>query len=93
MSSWIRPIETQDVEDGKEYFLGRNVAAEGVAPLYYFHATDIKGKKIMSQKPGIARRFAGGEELRKFLIDHPELKAVPVPGDAEKRWNRRKRRM
>lgn len=91
MGSWIIPVEAKDIEDGKEYFLGKNMAADGHAPLWYFHAKDIKGKSIMSQKPGIARRFVGGNKLRSVLADHPALKAVQVPPDADKRWKRRAR--
>lgn len=92
MTSWVKTVEANDVEEGQSYFLGKNLAAEGVCPHWYFHATDIKGKAIMSQKPGIASRFLGGEQLREILAKHPELKAIPVPADADKRWTRRKRR-
>lgn len=91
MANWVTPVEAKNVEDGKVYFLGKNLAAEEVCPQWYFHATDIKGKAVMSQKPGIASRFLGGEKLREILAKHPELKAIPVPADADKRWTRRKR--
>lgn len=93
MASWVTPIAPDAVEDGKEYFLGKNIAAADFPPLWYFVAKDIKGKTIMSQKPGIARRFVGGDGMRAVLLDHPELSAVPVPANADARWVRRKRRM
>lgn len=92
MTSWIKTVEANEVEEGQPYFLGKNVAGDGVPPQWYLHATDIKGKAVMSQKPGIASRFLGGEKLREILAKHPELKAIPVPADADKRWTRRKRR-
>ena len=90
MSSWVIRVATPDIDESTEYFLAKQVGRAGVGG-YYFVAQDIKGKFLWSQKPGIALWVLGNEKLHAFLKDHPEAFAVQIPGDADKRWRRRKK--
>lgn len=53
-----------------------------------FYARDIRGKTIMSEKPGIAIRFLANE-IADILSKHEDHEAIEVPRDADKRWKRR----
>lgn len=89
MSSWIKEVEADAVAENATYFIARRPRT-AMAP-YLFHARDIKGKSVMSEKPGIADRVVGNDKLRAALREHLDLVAVEVPPDADKRWKRRKR--
>lgn len=90
MADWEKVVALAQIEDGKQYFLSRQKVVEQ-APRY-FYARDINGKTVMSTKPGISIRFSA-EEILEILKTHEGkgLQAVEVPGDADKRWKRRKK--
>jgi hypothetical protein len=90
MADWGKVVDMAQIEDEKQYFLSRQKVVER-APRY-FYAKDINGKTVMSTKPGISIRFSA-EEILKVLKQHEGkgLEAVEVPGDADKRWKRRKK--
>ena len=89
MSGWIKEVEAGAVNEDETYFIARRPRT-AMAP-YLFYAKDIKGKAILSEKPGIADRIVGNEKLRAVLRERSDLVAVEVPIDADKRWKRRKR--
>jgi hypothetical protein len=89
MSGWIKEIEADAVAEDATYFIARRPRTAMASHLFY--AKNIKGKAIMSEKPGIADRFVGNEKLRAALRECGDLVAIEVPADADKRWKRRKR--
>jgi len=87
-AKWIKETEPEDIETGKIYFIAIRPATSMMKHL--FAATDINGKFIWSEKPGIANRYKGSKELKKHLMEKPDLIAVIEPPDASKRWKARK---
>lgn len=92
MSSWVKEVKLEDVKDGASYFLARQSGGSTNITTWHFYARDIKGKAVMSTKPGIAVRFLGGEPFRETLRKHTDLTAIEVPADADQRWRRRVKR-
>lgn len=90
MAGWVKVVEVAGVEEGKAYF----IALRPKTPMasYRFWAKGLNGKHLWSEKPGIAVRAAGNDQLRQLLKDRPDCVAVLVPADADTRWRRRKRR-
>lgn len=89
MSAWIKVVPVADLDAGKQYFLSRQPANEQAPRLLY--ARDIRGKTVMSEKPGIAIRFSA-DEIADVLQKHAGNEAVEVPADADTRWKRRQKR-
>lgn len=50
----------------------------------------IKGRNILSYKPGIATHVIGNDKLRKILREQSNHVAIEIPADADRRWKRRK---
>ena len=89
--AWAKAVPAASVADGTSYFLAHLRGGSGYEH-YVFYARGLNGKAIMSEKPGIAVKYEGGEELRDLLRRHPTLVAIEVPVDAAKRWTARRRR-
>lgn len=90
VQKWIKPVESADVVDGKDYFVAarpRN-SMQG----YSFQSIGLNGKVCFSSKPGIAMWFKGGDALREQLEKLPTLVALEIPADAHTRWKARQRR-
>lgn len=91
MQSWIKFVDTDKMEDGVEYFIGRH-RNKGDA----FHEScdlllrGLNGKLIWGGKPGIAIRLVGGPELRQNLVERPHWSLVAIPSDTDTRWKARK---
>jgi len=51
-ANWIQKVEITDVRSEKEYFLAKQVGHDGND--FLFLSENMKGKKMWSQKPGIA---------------------------------------
>jgi hypothetical protein len=90
MTSWIQPVKIEDLKDDQRYFFGRQNRVPGFDHCWHFSATNIKGKAVMSIKPGIADWFTAAQ-MRILLQRHPDMQAVLVPSDAHKRWKRRQK--
>lgn len=88
MASWIKPVALSDVQDGKLYFVGMPPKWE--FGTWAFWSEGLNGKQSWTEKPGIALRFEGGDELRRVLRDRPDVISVEVPKDADKRWRARR---
>lgn len=89
VQSWIKVSTADEIIDGKDYFLA---VERGEEPHknYMFYSQDIKGKNILSSKPGIATHIIGNDKLRAILVEHHDHVAIDIPADAERRWKRRK---
>lgn len=88
VQAWIRPVEGDQVSEGKNYFLA--IRPKNSLQSYSLYGTDIKGKRIITGKPGIADRVIGNDKLREILRNHPDHVALEIPADADTRWARRK---
>ena len=89
MKPWNRtPVEAEDIETGKLYFLAMKPVWEYGETLYA--SRGLNGKFCWAGKPGIANKYAGSEELKAELKAKPDLIAIAVPPDADKRWRARK---
>lgn len=53
-----------------------------------FAGTRSNGKFFWTLNPGSANRYKGDEALQKSMSD-PDLWAIEVPSDADKRWKRK----
>ncbi|BBH11781.1 hypothetical protein [Chromobacterium haemolyticum] len=91
VQAWIKIVPADEIIDGEAYFLAVD-RGTGLCRSYMFYSTDIKGKKILSSKPGIAIHVAGNEKLRTILREKPDHVAIQIPADADRRWARRKKR-
>jgi hypothetical protein len=87
MSSWIKPVAPNEVQDGKLYFIG--MPPQWEYGVWEFWSKWLNGKRAWSGKPGIALQYEGGDELRKLLIEKGVM-AVEVPKDADTRWRSRR---
>jgi hypothetical protein len=85
---WIKEIAPDELRPEKSYFIAQKFGIHGNC--YAFYSQGLKGKRSFTSKPGIALRYAGGDELRAILEKHPELVFLEVPADADKRWRARK---
>jgi len=90
VQAWIKPVDCDQIVDGKEYFLARRPANS--TQTYALIGTNIKGRRIITCKPGIADHFVGSESFRDFLRNNAGHAALEVPADAKTRWHRRLRR-
>lgn len=86
MSSWIKAVAPDDVQDGKSYFIG--LAPKWKYGTWAFWSEWLNGKRAWSEKPGIALQYVGSDELRKLLTEKGVM-AVEVPEDAARRWRKR----
>lgn len=89
MSSWL-PVACTDVQDGRLYFIG--LPPKWKYGIWAFWSEWLNGKRTWSEKPGIALQYEGGNALRQLLKDRPDVAAVEVPKDADKRWRKRSRK-
>lgn len=87
MASWIKPVEHVDVRDGALYFIGIRPRTDRAQ--WYFYARNSRGKVCSSTKPGMALRYVGSQKMRDVLAEKPDLVAIEVPADADKRWSRK----
>jgi hypothetical protein len=88
MQKWIKPVEADEIVDGKVYFVAR-VPESRLAPWMFYSDRNVKAEWVM--KPGIATQFIGAEPLREKLRGTAGIcVAVEVPADASKRWRARK---
>jgi hypothetical protein len=85
---WIVEVPADQVQDDTDYFIGRRPRTEMAG--WLFVAENRAGKQMMSEKPGIAMRFVGGEKMRAHLRGRPDLAAIAIPADADKRWRARR---
>lgn len=85
---WIREVEAEQIKDDSQYFIAIRPASRMTSHL--FSARGLNGKTCWSEKPGIARRYQGSEELRKYMKQRNDLVAVLIPPDANTRWRARK---
>lgn len=88
MSAWVREVPIEAIEDGTSYFLG--FRPRGVNAPWLFIAENARGKRLVSQKPGIAVRALGNDKLRALLRERQDLVAIAVPADADQRWRMRR---
>ncbi len=88
-ASWVRVVSSNNLKGDEQYFLSKEPVTDMAPRLFY--ARDIKGKTIMSEKPGIAIRFSA-KEIGDILCKHSEHQAIEVPHDADTRWTRRKKK-
>ncbi|MDO8416245.1 MAG: hypothetical protein Q7S87_08555 [Agitococcus sp.] len=91
VQAWIKPIEAAQVVERTVYFLA--LRPRTTMQSYSLYGTNIKGRSIITCKPGIANRVYGNEKLRELLRNNPDHVALEVPADADKRWHRRSRRI
>lgn len=87
MSAWIQEVPIEGIQDGTSYFIG--FRPRGVNAPWLFVAENRKGKRLVSQKPGIAVRALGNDKLRDLLRDRPDIAAIAIPADADRRWRMR----
>jgi hypothetical protein len=89
MKQWDRtPVDPETIELGRLYFLAMKPETE-YAPLLYA-SRGLNGKFCWSVKPGIANKYEGSERLKAELQAKPNLIAIAVPPDADKRWRARR---
>lgn len=88
VQAWIKPIEVDKISEGKDYFLA--IRPRNALQSYSLYGTDIKGKRIITSKPGIADRVIGNDKLREILRQHPDHVVIEIPANAGTRWARRK---
>lgn len=88
--AWTTPVEADQIVEGRSYFLA--FRPMNSMQSYSLYGSDIKGRRVITCKPGIADRFEGNDKLRGILLKHPDHVALEVPADADKRWKRRQRR-
>jgi hypothetical protein len=87
MPKWVKPVECHEIVDDVAYFLAlRPVTDMGQ---WMFYAELKSGKRQFSLKPGLAIKFLGSEKLRCTLKDSPDLCAVEVPPNADRKWRSR----
>lgn len=87
MASWIKEATASEIVDGNEYFIG--IRPKHDSQGWFFFSQNRKGKQMVSSKPGIAIRYVGSDAMRDVLSNRPELGAVIIPADADKRWKMR----
>lgn len=87
-ADWIKEVEFADIKDGQLYFIAQRPPTDMV--MHEFAARGLNGRDIWSQKPGIARKFEGSEDFRKYMEGKPNLIAIEIPADAATRWKARK---
>lgn len=91
MSNWIKEVPRDAIVDGSPYFLARKHSSE-YHTSYMYVSRDIKGRTLLSVKPGIAIRFTSAASIAELLSKYPEFVVIEVPKDADKRWKRRVKR-
>lgn len=92
MSSWIKEVTLEQLQEGRAYFLAKKWESECAGTSYMFHSRLLNGKVQWSSKPGIAVRCVANEKLREILTEHADLVAIEIPADADSRWKARKHR-
>ncbi len=90
VQTWIKTVGVDQIVEGQAYFLAVQRGADPYSH-YVYYSTDIKGKKILSTKPGIATHVLGNDKLRGVLREHADHVAIEIPADASSRWKRRQR--
>lgn len=93
LQSWAKVVSIDQLDPNTAYFIAIKRGHGMHCESYEFYATDIKGRQIISEKPGIAVRALGTEKLAKILRENADHVALAIPSDADTRWTRRKRRM
>lgn len=89
MKNWDKTsVEPDKIETGRLYFLARKPVWKYGALVYA--ARGLNGKFCWSVKPGIANKYEGSEALKTELLTNPDLIAIAVPPDADKRWRARR---
>jgi hypothetical protein len=88
MPKWVKSVEYHEIVDDVAYFLALRPVTEMGQWMFY---SELKnGKRQFSLKPGLAIKFIGSEKLRCTLKDRPELCAVEVPPNADRKWRSRR---
>ena len=90
MKKWIKEVEADQIADNAQYCIALRPASRLAS--HMFSARGLNGKTCWSEKPGIAKRYEGGEELREHLRQRKDLIAVAVPADADTRWQARRKK-
>jgi hypothetical protein len=90
VQKWAQPVEACLIVENENYFFARRPRT--CMHEYLLLGRDIKGRRIMTCKPGIAIQLKGDDTLREMLHRHLDHVAIKVPVDAAKRWQRRTRR-
>ena len=85
---WITEVEHADIKDHAVYFIALRPASRSAS--HMFSACGLNGKTCWSEKPGIAKRYEGGEALREHMRQRNDCIAVQVPADADTRWRARR---
>lgn len=88
MSNWIKYAEIDDIQENKEYFIGRRKENNCVGNLFW--SRPLRGKDQWTVKPGIAIKYSGSEDFKEMLRKNPIAIAIEVPANSDKRWRARK---
>lgn len=85
---WAKIVKPKDIKKGKLYFLSMVQKPGSMTPQLLW-AEGKDGKRIWSEKPGIAIKCKGGSAFKAFMEKDELLVAIEVPKNADRRWRAR----